>query len=366
MTFSLVSLIRNDDEILTKSRKAGFISTAAVWVVLVLIFAFVPAFKKKPEYKTVRITLSSTPLEKQQKVVEPVKKEEAVKAAEPVKKAEPVQKTAAQKNVEPAKASSVQKKTEPVKKEKQPESAPANQKSVPAADKAKPSDSPVVYKKSVEELMAEQSRQKAKDVKWDDRLFTDSAAEESSSPAASPKTSGANKITGSSALAGTAAAAAASANEPVNSTSVSEKQKSAGADAATKTALGNISSTTYTQTSGSGMNSRTSVNSSLGSDGKVSIELTDGSVRMLLYPGKPAIQISEENAKRIDSTRTVRVQFKILAKGNVPLSEINITPSSILTPEIRQEIREQVSLWRFSQAAADGYASFDYTIEFKK
>lgn len=366
MTFSLVSLIRNDDEILTKSRKTGLISTAAVWVVLLFIFAFVPVFKKRPEYKTVRITLASTPLKKQQKDAEPVKTAESVKAAEPVKKAEPVQKTAAQKDVEPAKPSAVQKKTEPVKKAERPESASANQKSVPAAGKAKSSDSPAVYKKSVEELMAEQSRQKNKDVKWDDRLFTDSAAVESSPQTASPETSGANKITGSSALSGTAAAAAASDNEPVNAASVSDKSKSAGADADVKKALGNISSTTYTQTSGSGMNSRTSVNSSISSDGKVSIELKDGSVRMLLFPEKPAIRISEENAKRIDSTRTVRVQFKILAKGNVPLSEINITPSSILTPEIRQEIREQVSLWRFSQAPADGYASFDYTIEFKK
>jgi outer membrane biosynthesis protein TonB len=349
MTFSLLPLTENDDEILTKSRKTGLIGTAAVWVVLILIFAFVPVFKKKPEYKTVHITLASTPLNNRQKEAEPVKKEETVKKAEPVKKEEPVQK-----------------KTEPVKKTKQPESASAKSKSIPAPNKAESSDSPAVYKKSVEELMAEQSRQKAGDVKWDDSLFADSAAAESTSQAASPKSARPDKITGAAALSGTAAAAAASDNEPVNSTSVSEKSKSAGADASVKKALGNISSTTYTQTSGSGMNSRTSVNTSMSSDGKVSIELTDGSVRMLLYPGKPAIQISEENARRIDSTRTVRVQFKILAKGNVPLSEINITPSSILTPEIRQEIREQVSLWRFSQAPGDGYASFDYTIEFKK
>jgi outer membrane biosynthesis protein TonB len=352
MTSPLVSLIRNDDEILTKSRKTGLISTAAVWVVLLLIFAFVPVFKKKPEYKTVHITLASTPLKKTQKAAEPVKTAEAVKTEEPVKKAEPVQ-----KDVEPPKPSAVQKKPEPAKRADR-------QKSAPAADKAKTSDSPTVYKKSVEELMAEQSRQKNKDVKWDDSLFTGAA--ESSSQTPSTDVSGADKITGSSALSGTAAAAAASDNEPVNATAVSDKVKSAGADAAVKKALGNISSTTYTQTSGSGMNSRTSVNTSINSDGKVSIELKDGSVRMLLYPERPAIRISEENAKRIDSTRTVRVQFKILSKGNVPLSDINITPSSILTPEIRQEIREQVSLWRFSQASSDGYAAFEYTIEFKK
>ena len=91
-------------------------------------------------------------------------------------------------------------------------------------------------------------------------------------------------------------------------------------------------------------------------------KLSDGSARVLLEPLKPVIIISEENGKRIDSSRQVVISFRILAAGNVPFSGITITPSSALPEEIQSEIKDQVSTWRFAPASSDGQAKFEYSI----
>ncbi len=338
-----------EDDILTSGRKLGITGTAALWFAFVLVSAFMPDFKKKTEYKTVRITLASVPVERTVEPAavpepapeEPVKEQVQAAAAEPenvpaqVKKTEPAKKAAAARKQEPAQTSGTgTKKTTPAK------TAPS-------------------YKKSVEELMAEQSAQKEKDVQWDDSLFADSSAASSSTAQSTPQ---AKQITGASALSGTSAAAAQQNDGPVSSTSAAENKKPGSADASTKAALGAINNTTYTQSSGSGASSQTSVKTGRSSDGKVTVGMSDGTARTLLYPAKPSIQISEENAKKIDSSRTVKVKFKVLEKGNVPLSEISIEPTSTLTLEIQKEIRDQVSQWLFTEASSDGDAVFTLTI----
>jgi hypothetical protein len=343
-----------EDDILTSGRKIGLAGTAAVWFVFMLISVFMPVFRRKPEYKTVHITLASVPVEKNIKISEPVKAN--VVPSGPVKEPEQVEKP------ETANKQEQKETAEPVKKT----SASAKQESshISAAETKKASSSKpaVVYKKSVEELMVEQREQKEKDVQWDDSLFADASATSNIVQSSTQ----AKQIAGAEALSGTSAEASRQNNSPVNSTTTSKNKKSENVDTSTKNTLGTISATTYTQSAENGMRSQTSVKTGRSSEGKVAVEMSDGTARILLYPVKPSIQISDENAKLIDSRRTVTVQFKVLAKGNVPLSGINITPSSILPLAIQQEIREQVSLWRFAQDSADGFANFIFTIDFKK
>ena len=350
MTFSFLPAA--EDDILTRGRKIGLTGTVVFWFVFITVSVFIPVFKKNPEYKTVRITLASVPVEKTIKTSEPEKavplQPEEVNKPVPVKKTETKDKPVPQKKTDPVKKASTVKKQENVHA-----AAPETKMS-----SGKPSQ---VYKKSVEELMAEQRVQKEKNVQWDDSLFADASVTSNTAQSAEQT----KQIAGAAALSGTSAEASPQNAGPVNS-SASENKKAENADASTKAALGAISATTHTQSAGNGVKSRTSVKTGRSSDGKVAVEMTDGSARILLYPSKPSIQISDENAKLIDSSRTVTIQFKVLAKGNVPLSAINITPASILPLSIQQEIREQVSMWRFVQDTADGYANFIFTIDFKK
>jgi hypothetical protein len=351
MTFSF--LPAKEDDILTRGRKIGLAGTFVFWFAFILVSVFIPVFKKNPEYKTVHIILASVPVEKTVKTSEPEKVSpqlpEQMNKPSQVKKTETKNKSEQQKKAGPVKKASVSQKQESVH--------------TPAAE-TKPSlkKPSAVYKKSVEELIAEQRLQKEKAVQWDDSLFADAPVTSNTAQSA-PHT---KQIAGAAALSGVSAEVSQQKTDPVNSTAVSENKNSENADASTKAALGAISATTYTQSAGNGVKSQTSVKTGRSSDGKVAVEMIDGSARTLLYPAKPSIQISDENAKLIDSRRTVTVQFKVLAKGNVPLSGINMTPASILPLSIQQEIREQVSMWRFAQGASDGYANFIFTIDFKK
>ncbi|MFA6855836.1 MAG: hypothetical protein WCR31_01385 [Treponema sp.] len=351
MTFSFLPAA--EDDILTRGRKIGFTGTVVFWFVFTIVSVFMPVFRKKPEYKTVRITLASVPVEKAVKTSEP----ERVSSLPPEQSDKParVKKTESENKSEQQKKTATVKKTSTIPKQEKVHTSAAEIKSPPE----KPS---VVYKKSVEELMAEQRVQKEKNVQWDDSLFGDASVTSNTAQSAPHS----KQIAGAAALSGTSAEASQQNTGPVNSTAASESKKPEKVDVSTKATLGAISATTYTQSAGNGVKSQTSVKTGRSSDGKVAVEMADGSARILLYPAKPSIQISDENAKLIDSRRTVTVQFKVLAKGNVPLSAINITPASILPLSIQQEIREQVSMWRFVQDAADGYANFIFTIDFKK
>jgi len=351
MTLSL--LPDKEDDVLTRAGKIGLIGTVGFWFLFLLAAALFPLlYSGKPEYKTVRITLSSVPV--QQTVTEKIAQTVPVQP-------EPAAVQPAAPAVKAAKAAVPEKKTaQPAKTE--PASRPAAQKPAPSAGTAPVQKSVPSYKKSVEDLMGEQRTQSDKNVQWDDSLFADA----SSTTNAGQSTAQAKQIAGAAALSGTSAAAAQPDAGPEKSSSSAQRTKTDGADASTKAALGTISETKYTQTGGNGVFSQTSVKTGNGGDGKVALEMSDGSSRVLLYPSKPTIRISDENAKKIDSSRTVRVKFKVLAKGNVLLSEITIEPASILPFEIQKEIRDQVSQWRFAQDPSDGYAGFVFTIDFKK
>ena len=386
-----------DDKTQANALKTAVVGTGILWLILVVLMSVCPGFRKPERYKTISIMLepvSESISEKSEKLnpaAEKIENANAKEAAAPanIKKAvekqsepaKPVQKPAEQiKKQETAKkadnpaAKTVEKPAKSAEPVKPAKSKPENSKAAPAKTVEQPKAAPKVpettaapapkkakikYKKSLDDLMEEQMGASAKQKAFDDSMFDDVVAETNTSSQSVSKN--VNRMDSSSALSGSAAVAADSTSGSVSATA-DRAEKPSSASSATSAMLSKISAAQYSTTIGNGLSSKSDVKVAQSTDGKLAIELSDGSARVLLEPLKPVIIISEENGKRIDSSRQVVISFRILAAGNVPFSGITITPSSALPEEIQSEIKDQVSTWRFAPASSDGQAKFEYSI----
>lgn len=386
-----------DDKTQANALKTAVVGTGILWLILVVLMSVCPGFRKPERYKTISIMLepvSESISEKSEKLnpaAEKIENANAKEAAAPAniekavekqsEPAKPVQKPAEQiKKQETAKkahnpaAKTVEKPAKSAEPVKPAESKPENSKAAPAKTVEQPKAAPKVpetttapapkkakikYKKFLDELMEEQMGASAKQKAFDDSMFDDVVAETNTSSQSVSKN--VNRMDNSSALSGSAAVAADSTSGSVSATA-DRAEKPSSASSATSAMLSKISATQYSTTIGNGLSSKSDVKVAQSTDGKLAIELSDGSARVLLEPLKPVIIISEENGKRIDSSRQVVISFRILAAGNVPFSGITITPSSALPEEIQSEIKDQVSTWRFAPASSDGQAKFEYSI----
>lgn len=386
-----------DDKTQANALKTAVVGTGILWLILVVLMSVCPGFRKPERYKTISIMLepvSESISEKSEKLnpaAEKIENANAKEAAAPAniekalekqsEPAKPVQKPAEQiKKQETAKkadnpaAKNVERPAKSAEPVKPAESKPENSKAAPAKTVEQPKAAPKVpetttapapkkakikYKKSLDELMEEQMGASAKQKAFDDSMFDDVVAETNTSSQSVSKN--VNRMNNSSALSGSAAVAADSASGSVSATA-DRAEKPSSASSATSAMLSKISAAQYSTTIGNGLSSKSDVKVAQSTDGKLAIELSDGSARVLLEPLKPVIIISEENGKRIDSSRQVVISFRILAAGNVPFSGITITPSSALPEEIQSEIKDQVSTWRFAPASSDGQAKFEYSI----
>lgn len=386
-----------DDKTQANALKTAVVGTGILWLILVVLMSVCPGFRKPERYKTISIMLepvSESISEKSEKLnpaAEKIENAKAKEAAAPANNkkavekqsepAKPVQKPAEQiKKQETAKkadnpaAKTVEKPAKSAEPVKPAESKPENSKAAPAKTVEQPKAAPKVletttapapkkakikYKKSLDELMEEQMGASAKQKAFDDSMFDDVVAETNTSSQSVSKN--VNRMNNSSALSGSAAVAADSTSGSVSATA-DRAEKPSSASSATSAMLSKISAVQYSKPIGNGLSSKSDVKVAQSTDGKLAIELSDGSARVLLEPLKPVIIISEENGKRIDSSRQVVISFRILAAGNVPFSGITITPSSALPEEIQSEIKDQVSTWRFAPASSDGQAKFEYSI----
>lgn len=340
-----------EDSIQKNTLRLSFWGTAVVWFLLLIFFAFAPGVQKKEEFKTIQITLD-VPQEKTEVQKTDIASQET--AASKKTQTSPAKSDAAQSAPASQKKPSVQ---QPAKTAQKQAASPKTSSPAPVEAKSAPAKAKITYKKSVDELLAEQSGS-AKSAQWDDSVFGDDTAAVSSS--STTNSTAVNKgVSGTSALSGTAASAALDTGKAVAKTDSAVKT---AATSATQNALGKIAAATYTMSAGNGVSSSAKVNVEKNGDGSVAVSMTDGSSRILLDPKKPVIFISKEKAALIDSSRTVTVSFKVLSGGNVPFSGIVISPSSLLPIEIQSEIREQISQWRFKQASSDGQARFEYSI----
>lgn len=310
-----------------------------------LIFSLAVKFKPQEKFQVLTINLASFPVEKKS-----------------------LQETTLQKKDVPSKNQSSKdvEKIKPVEPKKIPEEKSSSQKNkivkngLPvSSEKQKTFEEPKI-KKSVEQLMAENNSSAKKTAEWNETFFDDSQTVQSKNISEAQ-----NKSSVKSSVEGTAAKSSAEKTSGVSSSSESAGSGNADVSEETKSSLANIKNTFSSSVSGN-IKSKTSV-ASQNSGGKLSIKMSDGKSRELLYPKNPVIFISEENAKLVDETKKVIVRFKVRADGTVPVTGISILPSSLLPLQIQAEIKEQIQLWRFSEESSglDGTASFDYTLEIR-
>lgn len=310
-----------------------------------LIFSLAVKFKPQEKFQVLTINLASFPVEKKS-----------------------LQETTLQKKDVPSKNQSSKdvEKIKPVEPKKIPEEKSSSQKNkivkngLPvSSEKQKTFEEPKV-KKSVEQLMAENNSSAKKTAEWNESFFDDSQTVQSKNISEAQ-----NKSSIKSSVEGTAAKSSAEKTSGVSSSSELAGSGNADVSEETKSSLANIKNTFSSSVSGN-IKSKTSV-ASQNSGGKLSIKMSDGKSRELLYPKNPVIFISEENAKLVDETKKVIVRFKVRADGTVPVTGISILPSSLLPLQIQAEIKEQIQLWRFSEESSglDGTASFDYTLEIR-
>lgn len=310
-----------------------------------LIFSLAVKFKPQEEFQVLTINLASFPVEKKS-----------------------LQETTLQKKDVPSKNQSSKdvEKIKPVEPKKIPEEKSSSQKNkivkngLPvSSEKQKTFEEPKI-KKSVEQLMVENNSSAKKTAEWNESFFDDSQTVQSKNISEAQ-----NKSSVKSSVEGTAAKSSAEKTSGVSSSSESARSGNADVSEETKSSLDNIKNTFSSSVSGN-IKSKTSV-ASQNSGGKLSIKMSDGKSRELLYPKNPVIFISEENAKLVDETKKVIVRFKVRADGTVPVTGISILPSSLLPLQIQAEIKEQIQLWRFSEESSglDGTASFDYTLEIR-
>ena len=357
----------------------SLIITIVLWVLFIISSFFIKFSSKRKEYKEIQIVLSSEKLDYEREKSpeqgpaapapmpqEAVPVEESV-VTEPVATPEPAS------TLEPAVDTKPTAVTEPVEVQKpaaktQPKPAPAPAKKAEPAKKTEPAKKEYTKVPEFTEYATDYSdfdfnnvsTSKPKEFDWSQ--FDDSSSTTETQPQVSQKV---EKVTTSSSVSGSAASTSTANQRQTSASSTTSTNKTTttqSASSSTSSALSNIKSASYTASTGDSLKAITNAKTSKSSNGQISMQMKDGSTRVLLKPIKPVINLSSQAAATIDSDRTVTIEFRVLADGNVPRGEIKITPESILPAQVREEIYNQLCNWVFDAGPSAAYATFEYTI----
>lgn len=386
MKFKKIPLFGQDSSPQNTSNILALGGTAFLWVVFLLCMIFVKPKVQKPKYKEIQIVLTpenqqAKQTQKEQSVQE-VKQEQIQKtepANQPVQKTETSkisQKTPAQPSAKTTPKENVQNNSKPkvaeqpktqqtpkqVQQSKTPQTpTPQIQTPQPVAQKTEP----VEYAKSVEELMAEQmtSKKQQKEFDWD-LMFDDSDETESFQNDSYEQTKKIPQNTENvqSPFSGAAGITAENTSSAVKSETSQKQDVQQKTSSQTTSSLERIMNTSFVGQMSNGVQLQTNIQTSVSNDGHVKLKMSNGHTRSLLEPSEPKIILSQNAASTIDGSRTVKIRFKVVESGNVPVNEIQITPASMLTQIVRNEIIEQISKWRFESADYVAFAEFDYKI----
>lgn len=360
-------------ELEKRGNRVASIGTAVLFAVFIIL-SLCLKFKPKDNFETIYIQLDSTPVVKNEPKQTTEKSENSQKAREAAQASSPVPaKVEATAKVEPKRESNpapakVEPKKEskpaPAKTEPKKDPAPAQKPNAKAAASSSSSPSKAAtptaegpkIKKSMDELMAEMTAKKpsqqndyTQDYESSEREFKPEVSKSST-----PSSTG---------LSGSAASSSKSADTSAASSSAENSpDRSQSASSSTSQALAGIKDVVYFAKAGSTVGHTQITESSSSSSGELSMKMTDGSTRQLLNPKSPAIRISEENAKLIDTTRNVSIEFIVNPDGTVPYNSIEIVPAAALPSPIQQEIRNQLMNWLFSKGGTNR-AVFKYTLQ---
>lgn len=329
------------------SKKVSLIGTSAFWLIFFVCMLIIKPSVKKPKFKEVQIVLDSTPVQK--KIAEAPAPAAPAPAPAPSEAPAEAKKTPA----EPKKNTAEPKKTvaEPKKTTSDPKKATEQPKKAPAKTPA-----PQKLEKSVDDLMNEQFAKKqtkpAKDFDWS--MFDDDAP-------VSPQPEQRTVTNDEPAFSGSAATAAAQPTQKISSEQKNLQSKSDTTSKSTSEALGKIANTKFHGKANSTIDTESTVDAKRSGNGKVQMQTSTG-LRTLIEPSEPVINLSEAAAATIDGSRTVSIEFKVVQSGNVPRTDVKITPESILSDIVKSEVIEQISKWRFEAADFISIAKFEYKI----
>lgn len=372
----------------------SLMATGGVWVILLLCFIFIPVRTKVTRYKPVQIILDSTPMDLPpvENPVEPVEAEETVEADSteiieeavtetvdpvieqpvpvieealpeipeveaPVQQPVQEQKKEAPKVVETPK--SVAKPVETPKPTPKPETVKSD------AAPAKPAENVAITKENTAPLY---EIQKSVDDQLDFASVKKNTANYDDVFAAMDKTSANTTSSTSTKKVNTQSSVSGSSAEMASTKPAETVKKTTEAAPATsdKTSemLNKISSTpskTYTSKKATNNNSSTTMNSKNSVDG-IQVEMQGGKLRTLLEPMTTAIPISDAAGNTITEDKEVVITFTVGKNGDVPRSEIKITPSAILSSQVIEEILNTMTTWRFETSDTVSTGSFKFTI----
>ena len=348
--------------------------TVLFWIIFSIFSVVIKPQPEKPKYKEVQIVLSSTPVVQKteeapapaeaasesaassESIVEQVVETPVVETPAPKVETAPVVKET------PPAPKSVEKTVETPKPKAQPKPEPKKEApktqtqktQTPApAKKAEPVEQ-VLYQDPMEAFNNQTKQQPKKEFDWSQ--FDDEPAE---TQTASPVKTVQSK---EPAFSGTAGTSSNASTEKVTSSTSSSTSKSQSASTSTSSALEGIKNSSFKGNAANGVQSETSVKTKESGSGKVEMEMSNGRSRALISPAKPVINLSAQAAATIDSSITVTIRFRVVEAGNVPRAEITITPESTLHQLVRDEIRNQISTWRFEPADYAATATFEYKI----
>ena len=363
-------LFGEDSSVSHTSEFFAIAGTVLFWL-LFLIFSFViKPGPKKPEYKEVQIVLSSTPVvQKTEEAPAPAEQAAApsqasepqvvetpkVEAPAPKVETPNVETPAPKAETKPLVKETPKAKTEPKSQPKKetPKAQPQKTQTPSPAKKVEPVEQ-VLYQDPMEAFNAQTKQQPKKAVDWD-AMFADDEADLASSSNQVKKVSN-----NEPAFSGSAGTAASATSEKVTSTSSSSRTQSQNASASTSKALEGIKNSTFKGNASNGVQSETNVKTKNSGSGRVELEMSNGRSRALIKPANPVINLSAQAAATIDASKNVTINFKVLEAGNV--TEIKITPESILSIIVREEIKAQISQWLFEAADYTANANFEYKI----
>lgn len=344
------------------SRVLSLCTTSLLWIIFIVCAIYIgPKKEQKVKYEIVQLVLSpedhyipdlsNVPEDikggKQggEEIPEPeVQTESVPESFTPVEPAPVIQQPAQTKPVsKPAPA-----KTQP---SKVPDTSPkpsetASSNSVPSYN----------YAQSIEDMMNTQMNNKPKDystVDWD-AMFADTSTAQSSSTSTNKVVSQTNSYEGSAA----SSAVASSSNSTVNSTANSVNNT---VSESTKDALSNLASATAnTKPADRGTETKASISTQKGSDGKTQVEMSDGSTRALIYPSTIEIKFSPEASRAIEEDREITINFSVNENGNV--FSVSLVNAAGLPANVRTEIENQIKGWRFESASNQSFANFKLKI----
>ena len=339
------------------------IITLICWIIFCVLSLVIKFKPKTPQYKEVQIVLSSTPVVEESASTEKSAVPEALEGPQAEETAEVEQKAVAEPVEAPAPTPAPAKKTTSAssstttKTQTPKTTAPATTPKATDPSKKVNFDD-YQYATDYSEFDFNNVSTSSSKGSFDWSQFDDASSEPEPKVSQQVKT-----VTTQSSVGGSAASTTTQTNQSQTSTqSKASNSTSQSASSATTSALSNIKNTQYSVSTGNSLKSITDAKTSKTSDGRLNMEMSDGSTRVLINPVPPVIKLSEAAAALIDSTRTVTIEFQVLSSGNVPRNQVKITPESLLPEAVRTEIYDQLSRWQFEASSSSARATFEYTI----